>query len=101
MTEQDIKKLIKLIKSNGLYCNVQLEMNETGLLEGKLSYSEVRVRIYKDKKYKQEILTLQLLLNTDDETYFLDNESYQYGEKVIRQAYSVVEYCKYLIKKYM
>lgn len=101
MTEKEIKELIQLIKENGLFCKVDLETNETELSEDGLSYSYTRVRVYRDKQHIHDIFQLQLIADSDGETYFLENESCQHGEDVMRQANSAIKYCKGLIKKYI
>lgn len=101
MTEKELKELIQLIKDNELYCRVNLETNETELSEDGMSYSEIRVRVYRDKQHIHDIFQLQLIADSDGETYFLENESCQHGEDVMRQANSAIKYCKGLIKKYI
>lgn len=101
MTEKEIKELIQLIKDNELYCRVDLETNETELSEDGMSYSYVRVRVYRDEQHIHDIFQLQLIADSEGETYFLENESYQHGEDVMRQANSAIKYCKHLIQKYM
>lgn len=101
MTEKEIKELIQLIKENGLFCKVDLETNETELSEDGLSYSYTRVRVYRDKQHIHDVFQLQLISNSNGETYFLEDESCQHGEDVMRQTKMAVKYCKYLMTKYM
>lgn len=101
MTNKDIRRLIKLIKDSELYCKVWLEADETGLSEDDICYSEIRVRAYRDEHHIHDIFQLQIISDSDGETYFLENESCQHGEDVVRQANGAIKYCKHLIKKYM
>lgn len=101
MTENELKELIQLIKDNELYCRIDLETNETELSEDGMSYSYARVRVYRDEQHIHDIFQLQLIADPEGETYFLENESCQHGEDVMRQANSAIKYCKHLIKKYM
>lgn len=99
MTEKEIKELVQLIKDNELYCTLELEADETELSEDGMSYSSVAVHVCDDRH--RGIIKLQIMSDEDSETYFLDNESYQYGPEVTRQANPINKYCKGLIKKYM
>ncbi len=101
MTEKELKELIQLIKDNELYCRVDLETNETELSEDGLSYSEIRVRVYRDEQYIHGVFQLQLISGSGGDTYFLEDESCQHGEDVMRQTKRAVKYCKYLMAKYM
>lgn len=101
MTDKDIKRLIKLIKDSELYCRVNLETNETELSEDGMSYSAIRVRVYRDEKHIHDVFQLQLISDSNGETYYLDNESCQHGKDVVRQANDAIKYCKYLMKKNM
>lgn len=101
MTEKELKELIQLIKDNELYCRVNLKTNETELSEDGMSYFEIRVRVYRDEKYIHDVFQLQLISDSNGETYFLEDKSCQHGEDVMRQTKMAVKYCKYLMAKYM
>ena len=101
MTEQELKELIGIIKDKGLYCNVELEADETELSEDGLSFSSVVVYVYADEQKAKEVIKLQIILDRTDETFFLDNMSYQYTDGTTQKANNVVTYCKHLIKRYM
>lgn len=101
MTEKEIKELVQLIKDNELYCTIELEADDTELSEDGMSYSSVVVHVCDDRHRSRDIIKLQIILDEDSETYFLDNTSYEYGEETIRKANAVNKYCKGLIKKHM
>lgn len=101
MTEQEVRELLQLIKKHNLYCNLELETDDTYLLEDAVRYSLCVANIYADKKKDRVIITMQLNISPESQTYYLDDTSGSFSEDIQKHALSVCRYCKDLIARYM
>lgn len=101
MTEQEIKELLQLVKNQNLYCNLELETDDTYLFEGTLRYSLCVANIYADKEKDRVIITMQLDIDPKSQTYYLDDISRRFSKDIQKHALVVSDYCKDLIARYM
>lgn len=101
MTEQEIRKLLNLIKKQNLFGNIDLDTDETYLLGDIIIYSALLAYVYADEKKDDSVITLQINLNPTDGTYYLRDTSGECDKEIREKVAPVVQYCKRLIRKYM
>lgn len=101
MTEQEIKELLQLVKNHNLYCNLELETDDTYLLEDTVRYSMCVAHIYADKEKDKTVIIMQLDIDPRSQTYYLDDSSGSFSEDIQKHALSVCRYCKDLIARYI
>lgn len=101
MTEQEVRKLLNLIKNQNLFCEVDLETDETYLLGDIVIYSALVAYVYADEEKDDLAITLQINLHTTDGTHYLRDTSGACAKEIKEKAFPVVQYCKHLIRKYM
>lgn len=101
MTESEVRELLKLIKNHNLYCNLELETDDTYLSEDTLRYSFCSAHIYTDKDKDIVIITMRLDINPENQTYYLDDTSGRFSEETQKLALPVCRYCKDLIARYV
>ncbi len=101
MTEQEIRKLLNLIKNQNLFCDIDLETGETYLLGDIVIYSVLVAHVYADEKKKTALITFQIDLDPKSETYYLDDISGSYDEDIKDRLFPISQYCRQLINQYM
>lgn len=101
MTEQEIRKLLNLIKNQNLFCDIDLETGETYLLGDIVIYSVLVAHVYADDKKNTALITLQIDLDPKSETYYLDDISGSYDEDIKDRLFPISQYCRQLINQYM
>lgn len=101
MTEQEIRKLLNLIKNQNLFCDIDLETGETYLLGDIVIYSVLVAHVYADEEKDDAIITLQIDLDPTDGTHYLSDTSGACDKEIKEKAFPIVQYCKHLIRKYM
>lgn len=101
MTENEVRELLKLIKNHNLYCNLELETDDTYLFENTVRYSSCTAHIYVDKEKDMVVMTMRLDIDPENQTYYLDDTSGRFGKDIQKLALFVSDYCKDLIARYM
>lgn len=101
MTEQEIRKLLNLIKNQSLFCDIDLETSETYLLGDIVIYSVLVAHVYADEKKDDSVITLQIDLDPKSETYYLDDISGSCDEDIRNRIFPISQYCRQLINQYM
>lgn len=101
MTEQEIRKLLNLIKHQNLFCNINLATCETYLLGNIVIYSALVANVYADEEKDDSVITLQIDLDPTGGAYYFNDTSGACDKEIKEKAFPVVQYCKNLIQKYM
>lgn len=101
MTKHEVKSLIELVKENNLYCEVELETDERYLLGDIVIYSLLVVHVYANEEKDKSVITFQLDLDPQSETYYLDDISGSYDEETQGRTFAISQYCRQLINQYM
>lgn len=101
MTEKEVRELLQLIKSQHLFCNIELETDETYLLETATRYSSCVVHVYTDEDKERDVIIMQIDIDPKSQTYYLDDRSGGFNKDIQKHALFVSDYCKNLITRYI
>lgn len=101
MTEQEVRELLQLIKNQNLYCDLELEIDETYLCENTPIYNSCLVHVYADKEKTRVVITMRLNVNPENQTYYLDDISGRFSKDIQHHALFISDYCKNVIARYI
>lgn len=101
MTEQEVRELLQLIKNQNLFCDIELETDDTYLFEDTVRYLSCVVHVYAEKEKDRVVINMQLDMNPEDETYYLNDMSGRFGTDIQKHTLPVSDYCKNVIARYI